>query len=218
MFFGGVLVKFSHSSGRSVFWDMARKYLPLIIVIAILVITQSERFIREGTLLGYQVRSPQSARSKARQNSSGSVVGGKVADKNVKSVACDTFPQEKVAKILDAEVQRLSGFVPDKTKPLLVSTCIYVSKNDANKAQTVSILLRDMKDDGTAKKTIITIRSGNEDGENITQLGDEAFYNKSANQLTVRKGNRLITVTVPKVEGSKKDNKTIAVEVSKIAL
>lgn len=207
------MVTFKHSSSQS-FRARARRYLPFIII-ALVLLSQLERVVRVGTFFGFQVREVNSSRVTSRQNKSGSILGAEVAKKNQKSVACDTVPADKVSSILKQDVERLGGIMADKTKPYLTSSCIYRAKNDK---RTVSILLRDMKDEEVAKKTITTIKSGNKDGEDIDQLGDEAFFNKSANQLTVRKGKRLITVTVPNVEGSEKDSKTIATDISKLAL
>lgn len=192
----------------------AKKYLPFIII-AVVLLSQVERVIRVGTFFGFQVREVKNSRVVSRQNKSGTIIGADAAKKNQKSIACDAIPADKISTILNQDVERLGGIMPDKTKPYLTSSCIYRAKNDK---RIISVLIRDMKDEEVAKKTIATIKSGNKDGEEVSQVGDEAFFNKGANQLTVRKGKRLITVTVPSVEGSDKDSKTIAIEISKSAL
>lgn len=183
----------------------------------ILVGTQIERFINKGTILGYGVRDVKSKQAKARQNKSGSIIGGTVSKENQKSIACDTFPANKVSEVLQSEVDRISGFVPDKTEPNIVSSCIYRTKGAAAGIRTVSILLREQKDSSTAQRTLATLRDGGK-GEEVKGVGDEAYFNTGANQLTVRRDKRLITVTVPGSEDSKQDSKTTAVAIAKLGL
>ena len=134
-----------------------------------LVGSQVERFLNKGTILGFQVRTVKSQASKARQNRSGSIIGGTVSKENQKSIACDTFPADKVAKIVESEVERISGFVPDRTEPQLVSSCIYRTKGDAKNNRSISILLREQKDESAAKKTLAAFRDTKK-GEEVKNL------------------------------------------------
>jgi len=189
----------------------------LIVVALLLVGSQVERFINNGTVFGYEVRTVKSQETRSRQNRSGSILGGDVSKDNQKSIACDTFPADRVSKVLKTDVERISGFVPDRAQPTLVSSCIYRTKGDVKDRRAISILLREQKDEVIAQKMIVSLKQATK-GEDVKGLGDEAYFNTSANQLTVRKGKRLITVTVPRTQTSAQDSKTTAVEIAKIGL
>lgn len=208
--------KFRLSSKKRFNLQSLKKYWPILIIVLLLA-TQVERFIRVGTILGYQVRTIEADKSTELKNRSGSIVNGKVAEENQKSIACEKFPADRVAKVLESEVERISGFVPDRTTPVLTSSCIYRTKGKTKDARTVAILYREQKDDDAAKKTISSLRNA-KNGEDVKKLGDEAFFNINANQLTVRSKNRLITVTTPTTEGAKLSSKAAATEIAKIGL
>lgn len=192
-----------------------RKILLLVLSVVFLLVSASqlERLHSQGTIFGYKVRTVKTSSAKARQKNSGSVVNAKVSDKNEKSVACDTFPVDKVSRIVGAEVERVSGFAKDQTDPYLISNCIYVAKGSDSRRLSTSMLLRDMRDVETSKKTFTSI-SGSRKGEEIKGLGDSAYFSTSSNQLTVRKDKRLITVTVTGSDNTK----DMAVQISKLAL
>lgn len=191
------------------------KHLIASVVVLMIVISQIERFVTQGTLLGYQVRSVQSEASKLQQNRSGSLINGKVSKENQKSIACDTFPASEVQKKLKQDVERISGFVADRSDPYLISSCIYRTKAGDNK-RTIALLVREQKDKQVAQKTLQTLKAGSK-GDVVKGVGDEAFFNTSANQLTVRVDKKIFTVTVPRVNESE-DNKSLAVDIVKIAL
>lgn len=206
--------KFKLSSHKK-FRHIQPRLLVLVFVAVLLFVTQFERLVTQGTILGYQVRKVQSPVAASNQNRSGSILGGAVAKENEKSIACDTFPAQKVAQVLKQDVERISGFVADKTDPYVISSCIYRTKDAATK-RTVALLVRELKDKQTAQKTLETLRAGSK-GAVVKGVGDEAYFNTNANQLTVRVQKKVYTVTVPRVKDSE-DNKSIAVDIVKIAL
>lgn len=197
-----------------------RQVLALVLGIVLLIvsITQLERLSSEGTLFGYQVKDV-AAKEEAdsRKSNSGALVGGTVSKDNKKSIACDTFTSDKVSKILESEVERISGFVEDKTEPNLISSCIYRTKGDSDSPRTISVLMREMKNEDTAKKTFTSISQA-KDGEEVKKLGDQAYFNNNSNQLTVRKGKELHTITVAGKNSSKEQNKELAISIVKIVL
>ncbi len=210
----GILSKFKLTSHKK-FRHIQPRFLIAAFAAVILLGSQVERFISHGTILGYQLRKMESQAAKSNQNMSGSILGATVSKTNQKSIACDTFPANKVSQKLKQDVERVSGFVADKTDPYIISSCIYRTK-DAAKKRTVALLIREQKDKQAAQKTLQTLKSGAK-GEVIKGVGDEAFFNVNANQLTVRTGKKLFTVTVPRTENSE-DNKAIAIDIVKIAV
>lgn len=208
--------KFHLSTGRKLTKLHKGTYVAIVIVL-ILVSSQVERFINKGTIFGYQARDIKSQQVISRQNSSGSLIDGSIAAENQKSAACEVFPADKVSKILKSDVERISGFLPDRNDPILVSSCIYRTKGDTKDRRSISILLREQKDVVTAQKTIVALKQTTK-GEDLKGVGDEAYFNTTTNQLTVRKDKKLVTVTAPRIQSSGQDNKTIAVEIAKIGL
>ncbi len=181
----------------------------LLIVLAL----QVERFIYKGTILGYKARTVSSEASRKRQNQSGIIPGASISKENKKSVACEAFSQDKVAAILGSDIERFPGFIEDRKEPNLVSSCIYKTKG--NESKMVSILLRDMKNEDLASKTVEMLKDAS-NVEPISSLGDQAIYNISANQLTVRLGKRIITVTVSSPQSKDVDGKTTAVTIAEL--
>ncbi|MDQ5913722.1 MAG: hypothetical protein QG623_341 [Patescibacteria group bacterium] len=197
-----------------------KQILALALGIALLIvsISQLERLYNEGTFFGYQIKDNKSKEeSDSRKANSGSLVGGSVSKDNKKSIACDTFPSDKISKILESEVERISGFVEDKTEPNLISSCIYRTKGDSDNSRSVAILMREFKDEDTAKKTFTSISQA-KSGEEVKKLGDQAYFNNNSNQLTVRKGKEVYTITVAGKNSSKEQNKELTISIVKIVL
>lgn len=210
----GSLSKFKHISGRQSGVDFLKQYGLLIVLIIILVL-QIERVIRKGTFLGFEVRSVKTAQVKRLQSQSGSFLDANVSKENQKSASCESFPQAKVSQVLGVDVERVSGFIPDRTEPIKTSSCLYRTKVDKADATTISFLIRELKDEAVAKKNLEGLRQ--KSGETIKKLGDDAYFNTSTNQLTVRQGKKLTTITAPG-KFSKKDNKTVTVELARISI
>jgi hypothetical protein len=197
-----------------------KQVIAIIIGLLILAvsISQLERLSSEGTLFGYKVKDVSSKKNaESRGSESGSLVGSSVSKDNKDSLACNSFPADKVSKIIGSEVERISGFVADRTEPYLISSCIYRSKDGSNQKRTVAILMREQKDDESAKKTFAAL-SKSQSGEEVKKIGDQAYFNNNANQLTVRVGKKLYTITATAKDSSKDKNKEVAIEVVKIVL
>lgn len=186
-------------------------------LVLLLVISQVERFVRVGTIFGYSARTLKSSQIDPGPNRSGTILGGSVSKNNQKSIACDLFPEDKMKSVLKEDLERISGFVPDKIGEVTTSSCIYRTKGGASSRRTISLLYREQKDEGTAKKILVALRKPNK-GSDVSKLGDEAYFNESANQLTVRVNKKLYTITVPEVESAKSTSKDIAIEIAKIAV
>lgn len=192
--------------------------LSIGIVLLIASISQLERFTSEGTIFGYKVKDVSSQKeATSRRDNSGSLANGSVSKDNEKSIACDTFPIDKVSGLVGSDMERISGFIADKFDPILISSCIYRTKDDSDTKRTVSILLREQKNDDSAKKTF-TALSNPKSGDKADGIGDQAYFNKNSNQLTVRKGKKLFTITASGGKSSKDENKNLAISVIKIVL
>lgn len=210
------MATFTHGSRKRWFTRKNTLRAAVLLIPAILLVTQAERFITQGTLLGYQVREVKTKQQIIQQNRSGTLLNAEKTAENQKSRACEKFPQEKVKKVAGGDVERVSGFVADRTEPTVTSTCIYRTKDGDRNSQSVLILYRELEDEAAAKKTLDALKQS-KDGEDITGLGDAAYFNTHANQLSVQKGKELFTITVPNASKDKK-SKDIAIGTVKIAL
>lgn len=201
--------------------NLSKKQWAALLLSAILLvvsISQLERLSSEGTLFGYKVKDVSSKEeSKTRRSNSGSLVGGSPSKDNKESIACNTFPADKISKIINSEVERISGFVEDRTEPSLISSCIYRSKQDEEQRRTIAIVMREQKDEENTKKTFTAITKA-QNGEEVKDLGDQAYFNNNANQLTVRVGKKLYTITATAQGSSSVENKELATDVVKIVL
>lgn len=209
------MVTFKHSSAQPIRTRL-KKYLPFFII-ALVVLSQLERVVRVGTIFGFQVREVKDSRVTSRQNKSGTILGADVAKKNQKSVACDIFSEEKIKEAVNTSVKKVGSFVPDRKDPYLSSSCVYTFSDKEQPFRSINILYRKMADAQVAQKTMKAFESI-EKIETVQDLGDQAFYNKNTNQLTVRKGEILITVTIPKNSQANADSKTPAIAIAKISL
>lgn len=167
-----------------------------------------ERFVTQGTLFGYQVRNVKSKSSIRAGNNSGSLVGADKANLK-KTKACRDISAEKISNALGDDFNTLGSLAPDITKPNLSSSCIFTSPTTK---VTVSIFIREFADEGKASK-IIGGLSNSDKIEDLTTNADEGIYNAAANQLTIRKGKRVVTITVTKNSEEKFDKKATALKV-----
>lgn len=189
----------------------------LIFVLLVLAVIQVERFIRAGTILGYQVRDVRSSSQSQKQNQSGALLGGEAGKANVDSRACKDYSAEEVSKIVSKEVQRISGFIPDVDGPPSISTCIYRTQGAISDSTTVSILVREQADESTARK-VLDAQAADNDVSEINDLADRAIFNKSANQLSILNGRKAVTITVSSNSLDTTKAKDIAIAVARLSL
>ena len=171
------------------FSGMSKVAQAVIIVAVILGATQLERFITHGTLLGYQLRRVEQ-KSSYTKNPLGSA-----SNTPQPSESCKKLTEKDVSKILNSKVERIGGAFGDRTEPTFVSSCIYRATEKG--MRSVTVILRDAKDEAAAQKSL-EITSKLKGVEQVNKLGDEAYFNPTAQQLTVRSKKRIATVTVSK--------------------
>lgn len=161
----------------------------MLILVAVLVVSQLERLVTQGTLLGYQVRAGE------QKTVSTKTPLGSASNTPQPSEACKRLTAEDTSTILSAKVERIGGAFGDRTEPNFVSSCIYRATEKG--MRSVTVILRDAKDQAAAQKSL-EITSKLKGVERVNKLGDEAYFNPTAQQLTVRSKKRIATVTVSK--------------------
>ena len=186
--------------------------LAIALLIVLLICSQTERFIYHGTILGYRVRNVQKTVSLPSNNLFGGQSG------NQKKLACEKVTQSDVSKLLGEEVREGTSFLPDRTTPNIVSNCIYRTVSDAKSpVRTASILYRETVDINSSKQSITNLQKQGR-GADISGVGDQAYYIDSANQLTVRKDKKIVTVTVTKANIGQPASKDVAIKLAVQAL
>lgn len=176
----------------------------LTMLIAAVVLSQLERFTHKGTILGYQVRS----------SSAGVVSRNAVTTKD--NLACKKVVAADVQKALDQAVSSVGSGLHDRTQPTFLSICSY--RTTSQPTRTVSIVVRDVRDETAAIASFgaVSKRSGS---QTVNKLGDQAVFVPSSNQIMVRKGKRLITITVTKSSNpNKPSSQTVATKLAAKAL
>lgn len=164
-----------------------------LFIFSIFTVTQIQLLRKNGTLLGYQV-----AKKQTTQHTSNST----------KSLACETVTEQAVSKVLNLEVDRLGNVFGDRLQPTLISNCLYRSKQIPSRS--VTVILRDTKDEASAKSTFSAAKKRT-NTEEVAGLGQEAFFSSNVGQLQVRRGKRLLTITVSKpVDNSAVSSKEVA--------
>ena len=208
------MVKFRHQKAGSLrkrvfgrpWWQYA-----VAVAVVILLGFMVQRFIKQGTIFGYKVRDVRSTNATIRGNNSGALAGSsKPAAKTNR--ACTDVSAQMISKAINDTVKTVGSFAVDITKPNLVSSCIFTSPTTKT---TLSVLLREFTDQEKAKKTVDALAKA-QGIEKVSVRADQAIYNSTANQLTVRKGARVTTITVTKNSKEKFDNKTTAIQVANI--
>lgn len=202
---------FKLGTNKSLTSRFSLKQLAVFTLAVVLVVTQIERLVNQGTLLGYQIRANESATSKTVQNNSGSLLGFKPS--NQKSLACTKIDLKKVSDVMQVEMKQQPGFMPETQKPVTTSSCVF-SANDPSASRMFTILMR-IRDDEKSAKNILAALSKSSTVEKVNGVADEAIYNKTANQLTVRKEKTVYTLTVSARTAKNFDNKSAAVELAK---
>ena len=175
--------------------NISKKQIIIGVAILVIVAIVSERFITQGTFLGYAVR--QTSTQKNVTNDS------KKSAK--KSLACDLVSADDVTSIVGTKVKRIASNYEDRTKPKFLSVCSYVS--DKKPARSVSIVINDEGNDKTAENSLKKT-SERKTAQKVGKLGDESYFVQSSRQLIVRQKSRIFTITVSEpVEHSKVDDK-----------
>jgi len=164
--------------------------LVLILLCIALVVTQTERYIHKGTILGYKVKNV-SPSPKDTSNI--------FSTSQKPSAACDKVSEQFVSDALGQEVGRISVGFEDRTEPYFISSCSYRTKETPTRSVTINI--RDTKDEQAAKAAIDNLEKRSQ-GTTVENVGDKAYYSDLSRQLTAQKGNRIVTVTVSKESGN----------------
>lgn len=162
----------------------------IIILIGLAVALQLERFITQGTIFGYHVRGVKGTKTV-------SITKNK---DNQPSEACKKASASDVSSILGTKVERIGGSFADRTQPTFISVCTYRTTDKPTRVTT--IVIRDSKDEAAAKQVVATANK-RKNATTVKGIGDEATFSTSAQQLIVRDGKRIVTVTVNKATNNK---------------
>jgi len=155
--------------------DIAKKIILALLAIVLVVII-AERFITQGTLLGYQVRQP----------SNNPLVSD---SQDQPSKACEKADEAFVKSVLGVKVDRIASNFADQTKPTFRSICSYASKGKDRRY--VTIVIRQAKDEANAKSELE--RFSQREG---VQQKDSGYYSSKSRQLMSRSGDNIAVVTV----------------------
>lgn len=189
------------------------KKTAILILLVVLLISQTERLISQGTILGYQVRDVSSSQ-KNLNNNSGSLNTGLKGLKEDKEV-CGKIDIQKVSEAMNDEMRAQGGFIPPSDNSEKRSSCIFVSKEQGSK-KLATLLIRDQQNESTAKKTITSLSDSARDKvSKIDDVMDEAIFNDQSNQLTARKGKIIYTITATSSSEKNFDNKTASIKIAK---
>lgn len=180
-------------------------YIILAVIVVLLVGTQAERYTRQGTILGYQVRKMPTTSPVSRFKDM----------KAQPSKACDTVSEKEVKEVLRVEVQRIGGNFPDRTTPTFSSSCSY--RTTQKPYRVVSITIHDAINEASAKTSMINAakRPGK---EVIRNVGSEALFFAPQGQLLVRSGKRTVTIMVNKSGENQVSSKDAALKLVKQVL
>lgn len=179
------------------------KKILLLVAVLILGVLLIERFIHQGTVLGYQVRknTVETAQQSADTN------------KQKTSYACEQTPEKKVADILGEAVVRVGGSFADRSKPQFMSLCTY--RTNTKPARIVTIVIHDEADKQVAESAVKKVSERS--GVSEVSLGDKAYFAKDARQLTVQKAKRIITITVSQpTDSSTTPNEEAVTKIAKL--
>jgi hypothetical protein len=185
--------------------DLPTKWLVVLGVIAIIGIAQLERFISQGTILGYKIND-------SAQQEDNKLTPDK--DRSLKETeACKKIPQTTASTELGSDVERIGGIFEDRKEPTFISVCTY--RTVQKPSRTITIVIRDAQNEDAAKQSLANIfKNGSVD--KVDGLGDESVFATQSLQLTTRKGKRISTVTVSKPQDhSKTESKVIAEKLMK---
>ncbi len=187
------------------------KTIVIVVMIVILASMMVERFMTQGTVLGYQVRN--TGKTEQSTLSPDNVSSRDSSEK--KSYACKQLPIKQVGKVLGSEVEKIGGIYEDRKEPSFISICSYRTKKTPSRI--VTLIIRDAADKAAARKTL-SDTAKNVKAKKIN-LADEAYYSVDSRQLIARKGKQIITVTVSEpTDHSAVDNQDAATKIAKLLL
>ncbi|HRV76146.1 MAG: hypothetical protein H6799_00190 [Candidatus Nomurabacteria bacterium] len=173
-----------------------RALIALITLAALASIFQIRSLVKYGTFFGVKVRENDKSSITAKEGkaSSGSLAvdTNKLSDGS-KNVACKVLEQDALSALRKKEFKQTGGLKPDEEKPL-TSTCLYTYRGTDGGYEMLSVLLREKNDVDSASKSLQAVKQGDV-SVSISDIGDEAYFNKSSNQLTFRKDKQVITLT-----------------------
>lgn len=159
------------------------KTVGLIFILAILATLIAERFISQGTILGYRVREVENPTALT-------------SEQEQPSRACKQASVNDVSAVLEQDVERIASSIADQTKPLFKSLCSYITKG--KNRRYVTIVIRQSKDESSAKTELeqLSKREG-------VQNKDSAYYSPISRQMTARDSDKILTVTVSEPSSEK---------------
>lgn len=191
---------------KKFFSNLPKKQIVIGLILLIVISVISERFITQGTLLGYTVR-----QTSGQKKTTSDPKKSKKAP-----LACNVVSANDVTSIIESTVKRIGSTYEDRTEPKFLSVCSYITQ--IKPARSVSIVINDEKDEKSAKDSFKKA-SERKTAEKIGELGDESYFIQSSRQLIVRQKSRIFTITVSEpVEHSKVDVKKAALDIAKKAL
>lgn len=192
--------KVRHVSSKMFNIGWLKKALPWLLIV-LLLLSQIERFVHEGTLLGYEVRNTKRhSQIKKQKAQSGKITDTRKLPDGKDNKACKVLNAEEVASVRPVKFIQNGGLTPDSKSPL-ISTCIYSFKGDKGGFEMITLLLREKASSDAAKKVIGNLQKSKQ-GQEIANIGDAAYFNGDTNQLTVVKGSTIYTLTFSSSEKS----------------
>lgn len=165
--------------------------IPLAVLV--LAISQIYSFKNEGEILGFQVREVS-----VQKGLRGVPSGAK--DETGDSIVCKTLSTDFISKQFKGKNFTKSTLYKDIKRGDTVSnsTCIYtadIKSTNAEERIVVTVSLQEKESVDLAKAEAQKIKQ-KEGSEAVSGLGDEAYFSESYNQLTVRKGNKVVNIFI----------------------
>lgn len=155
-----------------------RKKILVLLAVVLLMGIFTERYITQGTFLGYQVRKVKKSALTTEQTQPSRV--------------CAAVNESQVGEVLGASVKRTATNLGDVTEPVFLSVCSY--RTEAAPYRTVTIVLREYPDSTKAASQLVDIKS--REGVKKINLADQAYFSVSSRQLLAVGGKRVVSVTV----------------------
>lgn len=189
------------------------------LVIITLAATQAERFIRQGTLLGYTLRPVKSQQTTNNDNTPSRLATAKATkDVDQHSVACDTVSAAQVGNLLKGKFERQPNFLSDRKAPNLFSTCSYSMQVKAGQiTRNVTLTVREFATPVAAGQILSNLQRTSSTVA-IKGVGEEAYYAATSNQLLARKGKRVASVIISKPQPGQPDSKEASIAIAALAI
>lgn len=168
-------------------------------VVGLLTITQIERFITQGLLLGYQVRQKPliaNTPSKRMQLSA------------EKSRVCQKLNTKTVQRLINQPVEVTAGFSSFTSGDNEFSSCAYRTTDKNKPTRNISVGERVNKKN--ADQALEKVHKNN--GEDVDIAGKKAVWQAKSGQLTIVQEETVYTITVS--GGDQSSKKQIAVQVA----